>query len=966
MKDGKALQPYFIRYIQFYIEGLTAGKEEFFLSLCDIEEEFLEQTSGSDFSGCRVVTVDKADYSEAVLWRNDSRVDKIVLLSGEGVKQIDSLKDFNEYSVLSRNTELLYDCLEQTFDISLGQKVRAFLEVILEQSEVLFGDLFEYLYKSIVKGRIDSVRLNRNLPMLGIWKSNKDRVLNKGEIRRMIGNSRYSVVEGRLNRVLMNHKIHNEKQERIISRALSRGDIQPIFTNIDYEDMKDHLKQMPREKGQPSAGKDSGEEKEFRYSYEYQLSENVPDAIGETETEWMAERTREDPDIDTDWSRYRIPWKDVQAAQMRLRRLPESLRGSNLPESKIGTYMEKLEALQQAFSGAQGAVRRATPICLNAFCQAAAGYTRMYLELLADLITDELLRDLDGGRELIRKVLLLFCKVEENRIRMPYYHPIRVFYYMTLRGLYESIVSEPGRDELKNLVLLKLTDRVAMQFPVEFMQAAGKRFALDQTTIDKGYMDFINVNAGTVYSVTDFKIVQQQILQYIMRNPCLTGFTFCLVDISDLSGLNGLVARIREMEGREEYHIGRVDFLILSSKEEDLKKKLSQMWDTIGSDDIVRFRFAKTAYSSGGKYDLERIVRDSDMVIMADNSLLYREPRMVAERESANALYNRLARFDLEKQIKSCIQSGRSDISVIWDTMHQIVSGGQEGFWKWKSRELDSRILEFINGTIRKEPGKAIVVLSSNEQILSEIYQAEYMKVFRKRYNGKNITILCFDARPQEEQEGGDGRISCSLTDLYDEGLDLKNMSGRLVPGAADIRLDIRYEQGNIVCHCTAFAKEEETELPPDWTETCGQWLDWQFSAFADRNDALAEYFREMWKNQLYAGGSGLLSILLAENLCGSGRFTCTFEETSAGAQKEYRQTETNCIRAIKVHELLQFVNGKAVIDEKAASQFRERFTPELLKHVLETESGRTLLGDREKSQLMKLWERTGDIPYEK
>ena len=61
MKDGKALQPYFIRYIQFYIEGLTAGKEEFFLSLCDIEEEFLEQTSGSDFSGCRVVTVDKAD-----------------------------------------------------------------------------------------------------------------------------------------------------------------------------------------------------------------------------------------------------------------------------------------------------------------------------------------------------------------------------------------------------------------------------------------------------------------------------------------------------------------------------------------------------------------------------------------------------------------------------------------------------------------------------------------------------------------------------------------------------------------------------------------------------------------------------------------------------------------------------------------------------------------------------------------
>ena len=963
MKDGKALQPYFIRYIQCYIEGLTAGKGEFFLSLCDIEEEFLEQTKGSDFSGCQVVVVDKADYSEAVLWRNDSRVGKIVLLSGEGVKQIDSLKDFNEYSVLPGDMELLWHCLERTFDISLGQKARAFLEVILEQSEVLFGDLFEYLYKSIAKGRIDSVKLNKNLPMLEIWKSNKDRVLNKGEIRRMIVNSRYSVVESRLTRALMSHKIDNEEQKRIISRALSEGDMQRIFINIDYEDIKEHLRQMPREKSSPASGTDSGEEKSFRNSYEYQLSENVPDPIEKTEQEWMAERTGEDQDIENDWSRYRIPWKDVQADQRRIRRLLESLRDSNLPASRIGAYMEKLEGLLRAFSGAQEEVRRATPICLRTFCRAASGYTRIYLELLAALITDELLRDLDAGRELIRKVLLLFGREEKDKIRMPYYHPIRVFYYMTLCGLYDGIGAEPERDELKTLVLLKLTERVAMEFPVEFMQADGKRFALDQTTIEQEYMDFVDVNAGTVYSVTDFKIVQQQILQYIMRNPYLTGFTFCLVDISDLSGLTGLVARLREMAGREEYHIGQVDFLILSSKEEDLKKKLSQMWDTIGSDDIVRFRFAKKAYSSGGKYDLERIARDADMVIMADNSLLYREPRLVADRESANGLYNRLVGFDLEKQIKSCIQSGRSDISVIWDTMHQIVSGGQEGFWKWKSRELDSRILEFINRTIQEQPGKAFVVLSSNEQILSEIYQAEYMKVFRKRYNGKNITILCFDAEPQADQESGDGRISCSLTELYDEGLDLKAMSEKLVPGVSDIRLDIRYGQENIVCHCTAFVKEEETELPPDWREICGQWLNWQFSAFSDRGDVLAEYFREMWKNQLYAGGSGLLSILLAENLCGSGRFTCTYEAAFADTRKGYRQAETNCIRAITVHELLQFVNRKAVIDEKAASQFRERFTPELLKHVLETENGRTLLGEREKAQLIKLWERTGDTP---
>ena len=194
----------------------------------------------------------------------------------------------------------------------------------------------------------------------------------------------------------------------------------------------------------------------------------------------MAERTGEDQDIENDWSRYRIPWKDVQADQRRIRRLLESLRDSNLPASRIGAYMEKLEGLLRAFSGAQEEVRRATPICLRTFCRAASGYTRIYLELLAALITDELLRDLDAGRELIRKVLLLFGREEKDKIRMPYYHPIRVFYYMTLCGLYEGIGAEPERDELKTLVLLKLTERVAMEFPVEFMQADGKRFALDQ------------------------------------------------------------------------------------------------------------------------------------------------------------------------------------------------------------------------------------------------------------------------------------------------------------------------------------------------------------------------------------------------------------------------------------------------------------------------------------------------------
>ena len=93
------LQSIFIKYIKHYIEILTEGRDEFFISLCDIDEEFLKSINSSDFQKYKVAVVNNEDYSEAVHYRNDINVQRIVLLSGEGIKQIDSLKDFNEYSL---------------------------------------------------------------------------------------------------------------------------------------------------------------------------------------------------------------------------------------------------------------------------------------------------------------------------------------------------------------------------------------------------------------------------------------------------------------------------------------------------------------------------------------------------------------------------------------------------------------------------------------------------------------------------------------------------------------------------------------------------------------------------------------------------------------------------------------------------------------------------------------------------
>ena len=165
------LQTCFVQYIEQYIRILTKGKSEFFLSLCDIEEELLEELDISELDGYEVVVVGKNDYSEAVRLRNNIHIQKIVLLSGEGVKHIDSLKDFNEYSVLSENRTIIWECLEKVFNVHLSKELKGFLTAIFDQGEISLWELLQYLSKSMGKNGISPKGLNENLPMLGIWKS---------------------------------------------------------------------------------------------------------------------------------------------------------------------------------------------------------------------------------------------------------------------------------------------------------------------------------------------------------------------------------------------------------------------------------------------------------------------------------------------------------------------------------------------------------------------------------------------------------------------------------------------------------------------------------------------------------------------------------------------------------------------------------------------------------------------------
>lgn len=954
------LQACYVQYIEEYIEILTKGRKEFFISLCDIEEELLEELDVSGLKNYQTVIVGNKDYSEAVRLRNDINVQRIVLLSGEGVKHIDSLKDFNEYSVLSDDRTIVWKCFEKIFSMQLGKEVKGFLEVILEQGEISLWELLQYLTKCMEKNGIKPKELNENLPLLGIWKSKEKSILTKGKINRLIRFSKYAVIENRLTKAVMDRKITKPAWEHTITNSLAQGNVQKILESIYYEDAQDWLKSSGKNSSTENTA-DTSTATEFwhGFSHEYILKGHMEKKASDIESEWLKERNSEETDLD--WDYYRPLEENISTYKNQIKHILSEIDGMILPAQEKETLEKKVEDFWLSFEEAWDGLLEATPMCLGTFCMRAEAYTKKYVELLAVILTEPRKRASVSGIDLVGDIQTMFCEKGPDKIKMPYYHPICVFYYMCIRRMYDEVLQksyEGDVEELQEIIQAELIQKIGLQFPVNMISLLGKEsviYALDHATVwQSRAVEFVNVSGGFAYSVIDFKVVQKQILDYIYKHPFLSVITIALIDISDLEGIEQLADKIRKLSLGDRCNVGRVDFLILSQKEEKLKKKLSQIWETFELKEMIRFRFGGNSYIDKGEYDIERITKEADMTIIADSSIFYQEPRKERVEKGGNEVSNRLEAINLEAQIQSYFVNGHSDLSIMWATLQQAAESREEGLWKWKSREIDNKILSFFNQIVDTYTDKEIVALSSNKSILTEIFMPKNMHAYRRKYNGKSITIISLDSCNKEEKLPVDGQaqIGYSLNSFYETELDLQNMSGRLFPFVSDVQLDFYYKDRMLQCNCSIQADEVETD--DEWRVKYGKLLCWQMGEFLKEQNIFSSYLSEMLLNQWYEKANCLPAVLMLERLSRGGHVKLHFDTKMDKVENE----SLDSLEAITIHEMIQFVMKRETMDEQTISHFLARYEKELLDKVLCCDDKYCVLGEEEHSRLVKIQER--------
>ena len=989
-------QEYFVIYLDCYVKAVGGEREEFFLSFCDVEEEFLENLDTSDLEEYCVIIVNDRDYSEAVRMRNAVDVSKIVLLSGEGIKQIDSLKDFNEYPIMAEDREVLWSCLKEALSLTTGfhNDAKAFLSVVIDHREVALSTLMKYLDSSvralklnkaasgsaqkrgkasaITRRSLSSEKLNANLPMLGMWKSRKASYLNKGETGHILRASRYNVVESRLTKAVMNGRMAGLAIEKPITDGLASGNIESIFEKVCYEDVKDFLKAPARNTPSGDMRSIDAEEVVYENSYQCYLLADSGKTVAEIETEWMADKEQEDSDEEQEWKKYHCTQEELDSIKGQFLQLNRAIGEMNLEEPMIQEVKHRLSSLQTLFEESWKAVYQATPICLDKFCSSAAGYVQEYLDMLSFVLRKSKVRSAVVGTEVIQRIQTLFCQMDDMTVKMPFYHPVCVFYYMCVRQMYQFAVRQQekdGKDVLKNRIWLAMIQRAGMQFPIEYVTVERKLYALDHATVwQSSCIVFENHDFGSVYSSLDFRMISRQILEYLERHPLLTHIRIAVMDISSLTGLVQLVNRILHFSQQPCCNIGRVEFLILSAREEELKKEMSGLWDSIGTEDIVRFRFGRNGYWDGKQYRLEQVAEESDIIIIADNSMLYREPRMVAYYN--NGFTNRLQDIKLETQAKRYFMQQSFDIAVIWDSLQNIAENREEGYRTWKDREIDNGLLTNVNYLVSERPDKAVILISSNEHILSEIFRTQYIHAHQGGYNSRNITLIEFENENQRKRllDSGEPKVSYSLRDFYDTMLGLDEVPGFFSEFLEDISLEFGYREGEFYCDCRIVEMGGD-DAEGEWKAQCLDWVRWQIQSLISHENVLGIYFRNALLNCLLEQVQNVPSVLLVERLFQEDfrsvieGISCLDigEKTTRGGSRAGDYVERDCMEALKMHEIIEFARNKAGIDEQAVSQFKERYETELLNRLINCNAIYGLLTDEDSDKLQKIQERISE-----
>lgn len=786
----------FVKYMQTYIELLTKGQKEYFIAIVDIEKElvdgFLKQEA--DYA---MAWFERKEYSQAVVLRNDKNVSRIVLFSHDSVKMIDSLKDFVEYPAIPEDRDIFWQCLTNAFGQEPDNDCKRVLETIMDSRQIVLEDLFQYLESCLDRfGNFKFSKIVQNLFQLELWAirpgNSKDleKAKKKQFLKKLIRNSDPLLAETKLMGGITEKKVEfTVKTRQDIMRWLSKNDLKSVFKNISYDEKIEQLF-----KGSGRKSKDLSQEKQegqsYENSYEYAMQEFLKGPMQQVEDVLLEEKPEDEILLDSK-KRFSYPEKqEIETEFQKIRKLMELL---SFTEEKRTFLREKLLELQQLFLQAMEEGSKYTPAYLWHYAESQKKFVRCYFALLGRCVSDKGIARMCLGMHFLSRLQRIFCKEKNGKIYMPFYHPMAGFYLISLQKKCEEIreLLAVQTGEFWEQTVRAMIGREVMNFPVRYLLVQEKLYQLDYSSIQNMNQEIIfeKTQEHTASSWVNIRLLNNDLLDYMERQKYLSEVNVTIVGINDISEIMSMTRKLKEFAESEKSMVHKVVLNIVSDKEEELKKQLQENMEMDVEYPQVLFRFTREMYINGQEYDIEHMICDSDLLFLADSSILYQKPRLREWHKQPNRLMLDFEQFEIGQLVG---KAQEPVLEILWDSMHYMELNHDVKLAFWDTKELNQSLLNQIRQKVGKDSHRTVVLLSSNPQLMQHMYHLSEFQVHHSILSGQEMLLVNFHAGCQRKllKEDGEASVAVFLKSFL-EG----------VSGVDDLK-------------CILFDKGETAEIP--------------------------------------------------------------------------------------------------------------------------------------------------------
>lgn len=967
MKDEKEIFQLTAKYLTAYIQELTAGKEDVFLAITDINTEMLPDEYVLPVEGCQLIRAEQEDYAEAVRYRNDGEVKKLVLLCSTSVRRIDSLKDFIEYPMITNDKDMLWKVLNQTFAITDRNEVlEEYVYTLLQNVPIEIRELIDYLKDCVCdeegKRKFSKSKINDNINRFGIWRTKGDG-LNKARLKRQIRYSKPDIVRQRLEKALEDDKIQEELRKKIIF-ALGKDKLEKFIKETEFKWVENYFRYKKAE----NEKKKELEQEEHIYGYSYDMClkeegwdiETVEEEIRLGENNSQEESDGRSSSFVKARELFVIEEQELKRCRKEIESLFELVEEYGVLKEKKEKWKEYLTELLAAFDHAmaRGDFQEITPVMLAKYCENQEKFISAYFAMMGWLLTDEVMNHLCEGTEIIEVLQNLFCKEEKRQIIMPFFHPVVGFYFSRLKKLYEAACQETELLEIMSDIPLLMVEQEKLWFPIRFLQKGHKLYQLDYTSIrEPGKITFYEKESRGANSPVNFRLLNSVIEEYIIQNPYLGVLSISIVDLEDFKGVSFLLRRLQKLMNGKTCLLSRINIQIISIKEIELKRELDRLYDMGMGDSGIYFRFIKGKYISGeNELEIKSLLEKCDILFFADTDVIYNSGKMVRHTQEPNEVRKKLGKFNLKEQM-DFIQAGRNDVELLWDTLQRIQNGGGTVLSKWNNQELNMRKLKEISDKVQEDAHFEAAIISTNKRLFRHIYREENYQIRRSRLSGSESTLLILSQKnkKQELKEGGGETAEVSLSEFMDELSGEEDFCRQLLEAESmqEIFLRATYEDGKLCFQCVVEMRDKEAA--EEEREKYEQLAEGLVREIFTSNGYMMVKFKKMLINEFYEKTESYplaLALYQLENGKGnSPEITVQIQEME----------EHSCYRTTDIVELLdmlEFFKIMIEVDESAITRFLECYRKEMLLHVLSVAEEKGFLEEPIKQNMKILYER--------